>query len=120
MLTDIDNTANRTYARNITEHLMAKRKKLDKLLSNTNLEMDPANAKGVKIVNLSSQTLTKTEESVLSKGLTFCPYKPIDEIQFFGEIECFFRRMRLKEFYNEGKGKFRESDIGRRDTGGTR
>ncbi|CAI7935255.1 Hypothetical predicted protein, partial [Podarcis lilfordi] len=51
------------------------------------------------IVNLSQQALSPAEESVLSRGLSFCPAKSPHMIQFYGDLEAFFRRLRLKEYF---------------------
>jgi len=45
--------------------------------------------------------LSMHELSVLNKGLSFCPNKEINEIQLYGDMENCFRRLRLKEFFNQ-------------------
>ena len=53
------------------------------------------------VINLSDHRLSEPEKSVLSKGLSFCLTKPIDPIQFCGDVETFFRQLRLKESFSE-------------------
>ena len=53
------------------------------------------------IVTLPDCHLKESESSVLDKGLSFCPIKKVDKIQFFGNIEECFRRLRLKEFIHK-------------------
>ena len=53
------------------------------------------------VINLSDHRLSEPEKSVLSKGLSFCPTKLIDPIQFCGDVETFFDQLRLKEFFSE-------------------
>ena len=38
---------------------------------------------------------------MLSKSLSFCPTKKVDEIRFLGDIEEYFRRLRLKKFFHK-------------------
>ena len=53
-----------------------------------------------KAVNLSKYQPSQAEISVLSKGLNFCPTNKLDQIQLCGDLETFFRRLRLKEFFH--------------------
>ncbi|CAM4587217.1 unnamed protein product [Caretta caretta] len=39
------------------------------------------------------------EAAVLSRGLSFCPSTPTNMIQFCGDLESYFRRLRLKEYF---------------------
>ena len=64
-------------------------------LCSSNKNASPSN----KIVNLSDYKPSPYELAILEKGLSFCPSKKIDEIQFFSDIESYFRRLRLKEFF---------------------
>lgn len=39
--------------------------------------------------------------SLLSKGLSFCPTPPrLQSVQLENDIECFFRRLRLREYFS--------------------
>ena len=52
------------------------------------------------VVNLSSRNLTETENSLLSKGLSFCPTPVgIDEYTLRKDVLEFVRRIRLKEYF---------------------
>lgn len=52
-------------------------------------------------VNLFDYNLSEAEISVLYKGLTSCPTTKLENIQLFSDMEDFFWRLRLKEyFYN--------------------
>ncbi|KAM5182215.1 uncharacterized protein ACMZJ9_002590 [Mantella aurantiaca] len=54
----------------------------------------------LEIVNLSDYKPSDPEISVLSKGLTFCPTTKLDHIQVLSDMENFFRRLRLKEYFH--------------------
>jgi hypothetical protein len=62
-----------------------------------------------KVVNLSDHQLSKEEKSILSKGLSFCPTTPLDTIQVCGDLEEFFRRMRLKKYFSDKDEETSES-----------
>ncbi|XP_073508163.1 uncharacterized protein [Phyllobates terribilis] len=51
------------------------------------------------VVNLSQYEPNSGEINFLSKGLTFCPTKQLDTSQFCSDIEEFFCRLWLKEFF---------------------
>ena len=49
-----------------------------------------------RIVNLSSLQLTKSETSLLQKGLNFCPTPlPPDKEELYKDIDAFARRLNL-------------------------
>ena len=51
-------------------------------------------------MNLSGEELSKEEETLLSKGLSFCPTPThLDEDQLLDDLDSFFRRLRLREFF---------------------
>jgi hypothetical protein len=52
------------------------------------------------VINLSKVEITETETKLLSKGLNFCP-KPTtyDNLAVKKDLEAFFRRLRLKDFF---------------------
>ncbi|XP_068135476.1 uncharacterized protein [Hyperolius riggenbachi] len=99
------------FYKQLQHHLIQnKKKKLDSLrLKAENIILDnntsvprsePKTANLLPVVNLSSYNPSKTELAVLSKGLTFSPTKRFDEIEFCSDMEEFFRRIRLKEFFH--------------------
>ena len=52
------------------------------------------------VVNLSGETLSKEENILPSKGLSFCPTPTqLDENQLLDDLEDFFRRLCLREFF---------------------
>ena len=52
------------------------------------------------VVNLSSRDLTPAENSLLSKGLSFCPTpKEIDIFALKKDMSDYVRRLRLKEYF---------------------
>ena len=52
------------------------------------------------VINLSGATLSSDEISLLSKGLTFCPVpRRVNENEILDDLESYFRRLRLKEFF---------------------
>ncbi|XP_056424537.1 uncharacterized protein LOC130363151 [Hyla sarda] len=53
------------------------------------------------IINISDYELSKPERSVLSKGLSFCPSTKLHDIKLYSDLEEFFRRLRLKEFFHD-------------------
>ena len=70
------------------------------------------------VVNLSSRTLTEAENSLLSKGLSFCPTPAgIDTYALRRDVLEYVRRIRLKEyFYKDDKvdGKFSDVPVFRK------
>ena len=54
------------------------------------------------VVNLSENALRRTKINLLSKGLSFCPTPcHIEKEQILDDLELFFRRLCLKEFFLE-------------------
>ena len=54
------------------------------------------------VVNLSGIALSEAEINLLSKGLSICPTpRHIEKEQILDDLEKFFRRLRLKEFFLE-------------------
>ena len=54
------------------------------------------------VVNLSNAPLSEAENNLLSKGLSFCPTPPkIDTFRVKEDLNTFFRRLRLKEFFHD-------------------
>ena len=52
------------------------------------------------VVNLSSHTLSTAQESLLEKGLTFCPTSPSpDRLQLTVNLHHFYRRLRLTDYF---------------------
>ena len=52
------------------------------------------------VINLSRRSLSEAELCVLSRGLSFCPVPfTIDKLKLYRDLEAFFRRLRLSEFY---------------------
>ena len=70
------------YNKKISEFLKNKLAKLQRLNPSSNKSASPSN----KIVNLSDYKLSPYELAILEKGLSFCPLKKIDEIQFFSDL----------------------------------
>ena len=53
------------------------------------------------MINLSSIELSDCELDVLSRGLSFCPVPgEVDDLQLKLDLDAFFRRLRLKEFFS--------------------
>ena len=53
------------------------------------------------VINLSNRVLTEVELSVLSRGLSFRPVpSEIDGLKLKCDLDAFFRRLRLSEFFN--------------------
>ena len=56
------------------------------------------------VVNLSGVALSTDESSLLSKGLSFCPTpRSLDADRMLDDLEGFFRRLRLKEFFADSE-----------------
>ena len=63
------------------------------------------------MVNLSGSALSEAEINLLSKGLSFCPTpRHIEKEQILDDLEKFFRRLHLKEFFLEEEEVEEESD----------
>ena len=58
------------------------------------------NTREATVVNLSDYQLSRNETDVLTSGLNFCPTSKIDPIQLCGDVESFFRRMCITEFFS--------------------
>ena len=51
------------------------------------------------------------EKTLLSKGLSFCPTPTqLDENQLLDDLESFFRRLRLKEFFLDPEEEYEEEE----------
>ena len=63
------------------------------------------------IVNLSSYVLTKSETSVLSKGLGFCPTPGAPDIgKIIQDLDTFKRRTRLNLFFSGSNGDTKDQN----------
>ena len=91
---NIETVVKDVYNKKISELLKNKLAKLQRPNPSSNKNASSSN----KIVNLSDYKPSPYELAILEKGLSFCPSKKIDEIQFFSDIESYFRRLKLKEF----------------------
>ena len=62
----------------------------------------PSSQLGFSLVNLSNTHLTKDHISALEKGLTFCPIpRSPDTTHLWNDIEEFFRRLRIKRYFDK-------------------
>ena len=60
------------------------------------------------VVNLSGNALNEEEIHLLSRGLSFCPTpRHINEKQLLDNLESYFRRLHLKEFFMEEEEEVR-------------
>ena len=95
-----------------------KKKKIEKLVGTSKRnkccrrknEMKPqkqrAKTNNNTVVNISNAPLSKDKHDLLSRGLSFCPRpSQIDDFQLREDIQQFFRRLRLKEFFMTGRGR---------------
>ena len=63
------------------------------------------------VVNLSGVALDKAEINLLSKGLSFCPTpRHMKKEEILDNLEKFFRRLRLKELFQEEEEEEEEMD----------
>ena len=63
------------------------------------------------VVNLSGIALEEAEINLLSKGLSFCPSpRHIRKEEILDDLEKYFRRLRLKEFFLEEE-EVEDSDV---------
>ena len=86
------------YQRQLNSSRQKKEGKLAKLVSHS--RPCSGNPPDDSVVNLSSYTLSNAEHAVLCRGLSFCPTKHLDRIPFCADLESFFRRLRLKEYFH--------------------
>ena len=71
---------------------------LSKTMESVHLRTD----RYASVINLSSATLSESDLSLLSKGLSFCPVpKFIDELKVKSDLQAFLRRLRLKGFFHK-------------------
>ena len=52
------------------------------------------------VINLSSRNITIAEETLLNRGLSFCPTSKLDEVKLFQSTEFFCREVRLAEYFD--------------------
>ena len=78
----------------------------------THLMRTNSNSKAhTTVMSLSRSALSEAEINLLSKGLSLCPTQcQIEKEQTLHNLEKFFRRLRLKEFFLEEEGAEEESD----------
>ncbi|XP_070543722.1 uncharacterized protein [Ptychodera flava] len=96
----VNRVADDMYHHKFKKLKAAKAKKFALLIKSAGRNYASDKPSSNSIVNLSDYTLSANEESVLSRGLKFCPTKPLDKTQLCGDLEDFFRRLRLKEFFH--------------------
>ncbi|CAM4539289.1 unnamed protein product [Lepidochelys kempii] len=96
---DFTKTRQAIYSAHFASLQKKKDTKLSKLLHATRGHSNGSLNPPRNIVNLSNYTLSPAEAAVLSRGLSFCPSTPTNMIQFFGDLESYFRRLRLKEYF---------------------
>ncbi|XP_073443832.1 uncharacterized protein [Dendrobates tinctorius] len=53
------------------------------------------------VINLSDYKPNKVELAVLSRGLSFCPTKALDKTELCSDMEQYFRRLHLREYFND-------------------
>ncbi|XP_073216398.1 protein FAM3B isoform X1 [Lepidochelys kempii] len=98
---DFTKTRQAIYSTHFASLQKKKDTKLSKLLHATRghncVSLNPPS----NIVNLSKYTLSPAEEYVLSRGLSFCPSTRMNMIQFCGDLESYFRHLRLKEYFQQ-------------------
>ncbi|XP_033095942.1 uncharacterized protein LOC117100386, partial [Anneissia japonica] len=54
-----------------------------------------------QFVNLSNHSLTQGEQSILNKGLSYCPSQKPDPVNLCSDFHMFTRRIQLKEFFQD-------------------
>ncbi|XP_070576158.1 uncharacterized protein [Ptychodera flava] len=102
-LETIKRSTNNAYHQHLHKLKVTKDKKFSSLIQTTghNHHNQPGSHQPDNIVNLSNLSLSPVERSVLSHGLKFCPTKQLDKTELCGDIESFFRRLRLKEYFHK-------------------
>ena len=93
---NIETVVEDVYNKKISELLKNKLVKLQRLNPSSNKNASPSN----KIVNLSDYKPSSHELAILNKVYLFAHQKKIDDIQFFSDIESYFRRFRLKKNFS--------------------
>ncbi|XP_033121407.1 uncharacterized protein LOC117120505 [Anneissia japonica] len=97
----ISHIAMDVYDKQLQKLKLTKDKKLSVLICNTTARTSGRESDSSKsVVNHSTYSPTPAELSVLYRGLSFCPSTNIDQIHLCGDLEAFFRRLRLKEFFH--------------------
>ena len=76
-------------------------------LKATNVKLASVNPKHQRttfsnIINLSSRNITIAEETLLNRGLSFCPTSKLDEVKLCQSTEDFCRKVRLAEYFDNG------------------
>ena len=63
------------------------------------------------MVNLSGVALSEAEINLLSRGLSFCPTPHrINKEEILDDLESYFRRLRLKEYFLEEENEEEQND----------
>ena len=52
------------------------------------------------VINVSSRNITIAEETLLNRGLSFCPTSKLDEVRLCQSTEIFCRKVRLAEYFD--------------------
>ena len=74
-------------------------------LKDTNVKLASLNTKHQRttlsnVINLSSRNITIAEETLLNRGLSFCPTSKLDEVKLCQSTEIFCRKVRLAEHFD--------------------
>ena len=74
-------------------------------LKATNVKLSSVNPKHQRttlsnVINLSSRNITIAEETLLNRGLSFCPTSKLDEVRLCQSTENFSRNVRLAEYFD--------------------
>ena len=57
------------------------------------------------VMNLSNSNITMAAETLLDRGLSFCPTSKLDEVQLCQSTEFFSRNVRLAEYFKESNSE---------------
>ena len=105
-----------SYNAELQTSFYRKNNKLAKLVSNSrylsfeNVSLKATNVKSASVnpkhqrttisnvINLSSRNITIAEETLLNRGLSFCPTSKLDEAKLCQSTEIFCRKVRLAEY----------------------
>ena len=74
-------------------------------LKATNVKLESVNPNHQRttisnVIYLSSRNITIAEETLLSRGLTFCPTSKLDEVKLCQSTEISCRKVRLAEYFD--------------------
>ena len=92
------------------KHQQRYKKRIRRRRRKNDIEVNPPEDTTI-VVNLSGEDLSMEEKTLLSKAQSFCPtLTQLDKNQLLDDLESFFRRLCLKEFFLDLEYMYEEEE----------